>query len=206
MTEKYHIRTLRLKIYPFGEGKKVVKNRVYQISNDAWKAANWIVSGQSFNDTLVRRLYARKKIDAKNDKVGVEQVEKEFKDFFGTKRQATTERDIKEMFPNIPPCVTNPLNQVVVSSYKKEKSDMLMGKRSLRSYKQGMPFTVTKTSVVLFEDEDKHGTQWKLNREECLYFHIAYGRDKGNYRETITKILNNELDYAAPQIQTRGVY
>lgn len=206
MSDGYNTRTLKLKIYPFGEEQKKTKDRFYQIANDTWKAANWISSGQYLNDQLIRRVYARRKIDVK-DKAQVEGIEREFFDkdgYFGSKRQASTERDIKEAFPNIPPCVSNALNQVVVSSYNKEKSNMLMGKRSLRSYKQGMAFTTSKVSVTFFDNEDgKHGIVWKLGREEHLSFYIYYGKDKGNYRETIQSILNDSLDYSAPQLQVK---
>jgi len=150
---KYHTRTIKLKLIVVSEDKKAAWKRIRQITNDAWKAANWIASGQYLNDQLVRRLYARRKVKPQEDQAAVEQVEAEFKQVFGTKRQATTERDIKEAFPDLPPCVTNPLNQVVVASYKAEKPDMLAGNRSLRTYRKGMPVTTTKVSVLFSPHE-----------------------------------------------------
>lgn len=205
MTDTYYTRTLRLVIYPFGENKKDERKRFYQIANDAWKAANWIVTGQYLNEHFIRRLYDRRKIDVKDMKA-VAAIEKEFFDktgLFGSKRQATTDRDHRIKFPNIPPCVSNALNQVVFTTLNKEKADVAMGKRSLRSYRQGMPFTTSKASVEFFEDGDKHGVLWKLSREERIAFYIYYGRDKANNRASITKILNNELNYSAPQFQVK---
>jgi putative transposase len=201
---KLHTRTIKLKINVVGEDKKESWKRVRQISNDAWRAANWIASGQYLNDQLVRRIYARRKIDAKENKDAVEKVEQEFKEFFGTKRQATTERDIKEAYPNLPSCVTNPLNQVVVASYNKEKGDMLAGNRSLRSYRKGMPVTVIKKSIEFSKDDnDKHFIKWKLGRKEAVNFSVYYGKDKANHRLSISNIITGELDYSAPQIQLK---
>ena len=201
---KLHTRTIKLKINVVGEDRKESWKRVRQISNDGWKAANWIASGQYLNDQLIRRIYARRKIDAKENKDAVEKVEKEFKEFFGTKRQATTEKDVKEAYPDLPSCVTNPLNQVVVASYNKEKGDMLSGNRSLRSYRKGMPVTVTKKSIEFSKDDnDKHFIKWKLGRNEAVNFNIYYGKDKANNRLSIADIITGELDYSAPQIQLK---
>lgn len=200
---KYHIRTIKLKLNVINEDRKSAWKRVRQISNDAWRAANLIASGQYLNDQLVRRIYARKKIDSKDEK-SVQKVEEDFKDFFGTKRQATTERDIKEAYPDLPPCVTNPLNQVVVSSYGKEKRDMLSGQRSLRSYRKGMPVVTTKVSIEFSEtDEGKHHVTWKLGRKERINLEIYYGRDKANHKLTMQRILEGKDDYSAPQIQLK---
>lgn len=201
---QYHTRTIKLKLIVINEDKKAAWKRIRQIANDAWKAANWIASGQYLNDQLVRRLYARQKIDPQNDPNAVSRVEGEFQKVFGTKRQATTERDIKEAFPDLPPCVTNPMNQVVVASYRKEKSDMLAGNRSLRTYRRGMPVTTTKASVGFSaNDSNGHHILWKLGRDEHIHFGIFYGRDKANNRLTVQRILDDENDYSAPQIQLK---
>ena len=200
---QYHTRTIKLKIYVKDEDKKSAWKRIHQITNDGWKAANWIASGQYLNDQLIRRIYARKKIDPKDEKA-VQNVEAEFKEFFGTKRQATTERDIKEAYPDLPPCITNPLNQVVVASYGKEKRDMLSGQRSLRTYKKGMPVTTTKVSIEFSEnDEGRHCITWKLGRKEHITFEIYYGRDKANHRLTVQRLIEGKDDYSAPQIQLK---
>ena len=203
---KSHTRTVKLKLRVVGEDKEATWRRIRQIMNDAWRAANWIASGQYLNDQWIRRLYARRKIDT-SDMNAVGAVESEFfskSGFFGTKRQATTERDIKEAFPLLPPCVTNPMNQVVVASYNKEKQNMLMGRRSLRTYRQGMPVTTTKVSIIFsVNDPGGHCVTWKLGRKERILFEIFYGRDRANNRLTVQRILDGENDYSASQIQLK---
>lgn len=200
--QKSHIQTLKLKFWIADKDRQKSSKRLREIAESAWRAANWIASGQLLNDQLVRRVYARRKIDPMNNPEQVQQIEEEFKNFFETKRQATTERDIKEAFPNLPPCVTNPLNQIVVHSYNKEKSDMLRGNRSLRTYKKGMPFQVAKTSIEFFKDEeDRRLFKWKLSRGEFIRLGIIFGRDPANYRLTIDHIIEGKLDFSAPSIQ-----
>jgi len=202
---EFHTRTMKLKLTVLSEDKNGAWKRIRQIANDAWKAANWIAGGQYLNDQLVRRLYARRKIDAQKDADAVARVEAEFQSVFGTKRQATTERDIKAAFPDLPPCVTNPMNQVVVASYNKEKQDMLRGRRSLRTYREGMPVTTTKVSIEFSPDDSRgHHLLWRLGRHEHILFDIFYGRDKANNRLTVQRILDGENDYCAPQIQLKN--
>jgi putative transposase len=203
--EKFHTRTVKLQLNVIDEDKTASWKRIRQISNDVWKAANWIASGQYLNDQLIRRIYARRKVDAKFDKAVVEQIEKDFETFFGTKRQATTERDIKEAFPDLPSCVTNPLNQIVVASYKKEKREMLAGNRSLRTYRRATPIQTTRAAVEFYngEEDGRHLVRWKLGRTEAINFGIYYGRDKANHRLTVERILEGHLDYSAPSIQLK---
>jgi IS605 OrfB family transposase len=203
---KFHTRTIKLKLSVVSENKAASWQRLRQISNDAWRAANWIASGQLFNDQLIRRIYARRKINAKEDKQAVEKVEQEFKEFFGTKLQATTERDIKEAFPSLPPCVTNPLNRVVIQCYNKEKRQMLSGNRSLRTYSRGMPIQTTRAAIEFYKnDENKsHSVRWKLGQKESINFSIYYGRDRANHQQTVSRIMEGDLDYCAPQIQLRN--
>jgi putative transposase len=200
-----NVRTIKLKVYVIGDNKKAAWARIYQISNDVWRAANWVVGGQYWNDLHMRRVYARKGIDPK-DMEAVGKAEKEFFDkcgYFGVKRQATTERDIKEAFPNLPPCITNPMNQVVVASYSANKKDMLLGKQTLRTYKEGMPFIVTKSSIQFAETDGDHIFTWKIKKGESLQFGIVYGRDRANYKLTMERILDGTYDYGTPQFELR---
>ncbi len=202
-----NIRTLKLKLKVVADDRKAAWRRIRQISDDAWRAANWIATGQCLNDQLVRRIYARRKIDPA-DKDAVAKVEGEFQEFFGTKRQATTERDVKRRFPALPPCVTNRLNNDVVGSYKKTKKEVLAGLRSLRTYRKGMPVSTTKASIEIQPGDKTHRIVWKLGRKERLPFDVFYGRDKANNRLTVQRIVSGENDYCAAQIQLndRGLF
>jgi len=198
------VRTIKLKLKVVGntkEAKDASWKRIRQISNDTWRAANYIASGQYFNDMAMRHLYVRNKIDPK-DMEAVGKAEESFRAVFGTKRQATTERDVKAKFPELPPAVTNPLNQLVVAGYRAEKPDMLMGNRSLRRYRRGIPIPTTTVSIEIALSDEGHRITWKPKRGERLYFEVYYGRDKAQNRLTVKRILEMEdYNYGAPSIQ-----
>lgn len=197
---KLHTRTVKLKLRVVAQDRKASWKRLRQLARDTWRAANWIASGQHMNDQLMRRLYARRKLDP-TDMDAVAAAEEEFRAVFGTKRQATTERDIKEHFPDLPPCVTNRLNNDVVSSYNQEKKSLLAGERSLRTYRKGTPVPTTKGSIRFANSDGTHAVTWKLGRKEQLDFEVYYGRDKAGNQKTISRILDGENDYSAPSIQ-----
>lgn len=202
----YQIRTIKLKLILSAKDKvekEAAWTRIHQILNDAWRAANWVISGQAINDQLIRRVYARKKIDPKNleDVSEVEAALFSKDGFMGTKRQATTERDMKAEFPSLPSCVSNTLNQIVVSSYNNEKSDVMMGRRSLRTYRQGMPVPIAKRAIVIEPGEKEYVIIWKLNRVEQIRFDIFFGRDRANNRLTIHRIVDGANDYGSPSLK-----
>jgi len=193
-------RTVRLELNVIGDqngDKKAAKDRIKQIAGNAWRAANRIVDGQNLNDSLMRTIRERFEVDP-SDLEAVGGIEESFQMFFGVKRQATTERDIKQKFPDLPPCVTNPMNNLVVSAYKADKADVHMGNATLRKYKRGMPIPVTKGSVKFVSEEE---VEWTLGRKGFIRFKIYFGKDKANHRHTIQLIVNGEKDYGASSFQ-----
>ena len=153
--QQTHTRTVKLKLTVVGDAngdKDAAWKRLREIHRATWKAANEIVSSMFFNDVLMRKLYSRLGVDTTDIKQ-VQETEPRFKEFFGVKREATTEKDIKVMFPELPPCVTNQLKHNIVPVYNKEKKDMLAGLRSLRTYRDTLPIPVHK-NYVLFEKQD----------------------------------------------------
>ena len=200
--KKTNTRTIKLKISPMGsvEEKDATWKRVRQIAGDSWRAANWIVRGQFLNDNLMSTVRDRFGVDS-DDAEAVSATEESFYMYFGVKRQATTERDIKSKFPDLPPCVTNPLNQVVSASYRKDKEPMAFGDATLRTYKKGMPFVVTASSIKFESDES---FRWSLGRKDHCRFSIYYGRDKGGFQETVKMLFDGDKQFGAPSFQLKG--
>jgi len=172
------------------------------MSDATWKAANYISSGQLLNQQLMSRYYSRIKIDMK-DKDAVKEAESAFESVFGTKRQATTERDVKGVFPELPPGITNSLNNEICSVFNKDKKELSFGNRSLRTYKKGLPMPTTKSRLIFESGDDKFYITWKPSRNEHFRFSIFLGRDKGGYKQTLAKIVSGELDYGAGKIQIK---
>ena len=203
---KTHTRTVRLQLFVEGDAtgdKNAARKRLREIHSAAWRAANEIVRSQYFNDVLMRKLYDRLDIDRK-DMTQVQDAENRFTELFGVKRQATSERDIKQLFPELPSCVTNQMNNEIVSAYKKEKREMLSGRRSLRTYKDKMPVSSKKVAVSFSkDDEGKYHVTWKLGRSERISFGIYFGQDRANNRLTIDRILSGEYSHGAPSFQLK---
>ena len=160
-----------------------------------------------------------KKIDVvKDDKIKKDLLEEEknekikeihlknserFKSVFGTFRQATTQKDAIDMFPNIPGSVINPLNNNVYNNYISDKEGVYFGKKSIRSYKENMPFPIRKSNITLTKESNNYIITWKINRNETAKFKIYLGKDKANYKSTIEKIINNEYKIGTPQLQLK---
>jgi len=144
----------------------------------------------------------RKKVD--EIKKGIEIVEKTMEDMFGTKRQATTERDIKSEFPDLPSVITNPLNQAVVGAYRNSKRDVMSGNVSLASYKKNMPIPVRKESLKFRNDGEYHELVWNLGSSgEEFHFGIVYGRDKAGNRTTVQQVIDSKKSYFTSQFQRK---
>ena len=187
------------------EERKAVYKRLIMVSRSARRAANHIVTGQYMNDELMRRVWHRLGINPKTDVEARNKAEDAMFSkggFLGTKRQATTERDIKKVFPDIPCTVTNPLNQTVVACYKNDKLGVITGERSLRTYRRGMPFPVTKASIVFSKDAQYSHITWRPQRKEAnMKFGIIFGRDRAGNRKTVDRLISGEVGYGSSSFQ-----
>jgi len=199
MKDKVIVRVIRLKACIIGENKTEKENQLMSINNNVWKAANEIINGQFLNDELINKIKSRS--NKTNNKA---EIEKKFKEVFGTKPDATTERDIKARFPELPSCVTNSLNRIVTSYYKKDRKNVSQGLRSVRSYKKGMPIPVAKQSAKFYENNNKYFFKLTIARNEHIEFKIILGKDKINHCLTLKKILSNKIDYCIPNIQIKN--
>ncbi|GEM_PF-4834633 len=74
---KFNTRTLKLKLSVVAESpeeKKKAWKRIRQIIGDAWRAANWIASGQYLKDQMIRRVTYY--IDTDNGQIPITELEK----------------------------------------------------------------------------------------------------------------------------------
>ena len=65
---------------------------------------------------------------------------------------------------------------MVTKNYSNEIFDVRLGKRSLRTYRKGMPIPFMKLSLKLKKVDDEICLKWVNNIEFTLHF----GRDKSN--------------------------
>jgi len=133
-----------------------------------------------------------------------------FQETFGVGPSAVAEREVKESFPEIPPCVSNILVNNVNGYYNKERIDVLKGGRSLRTYRKEIPIPTHKTSIEFYDQDDigqdgntynHHYVKWKLSRTEHIIFQVFYGRDRANNRLTIQRLMEGTYSWGAPSIE-----
>lgn len=177
--------------------KRLAWNILRDIDNKTYKAANKIIQSQYFNDYWVEILKNRSK---HKDAAVYEEI---FKTTFGAKRQATSERDLKDRF-DLPSCITNTLNNKIVAEYKNDKKELYKGERSIRSYKKGYPIPVTKTSIKLKKEDDKFFIVWSLQQGEKIKFYVYLGKDNANYKHTLNMLIDKHIDYKLPMFKIDG--
>lgn len=195
--KKAHVRTIKVRLLFEKEDYSTMR----KLERLSWRAANWIVMGQMINDGVMARLYARKKID-KKDKAALSVAEEAFRDFYGTKRQATTERDIKAEFPSLPSCITNQLNNLICANYRNDKKEMALGKRTARTYKEGMPIPFKKDAIRFDKNKGGNiGMTIKLNRRDGIVSKLFFGQDRAGFKKDIEAILRCEKEYCASMIK-----
>lgn len=139
----------------------------------------------------------------------IDEYEKWCVGLYGVKENATCERMIKEKYPHLPSCVTNRLTNDICSSYKKSIPKIARGEETVRTYKKGYPTPVRKSSITFIEDGQDHYIKWTIDGNRFIVFSVYYGKDKGNFKHTVNKIIKNELEFSAPTFivdEKRDIY
>lgn len=104
--------------------------------------------------------------------------------------QQTSERVLAEQFSNISSYIRGGISNNVYKCYKRERKELIMGNRTVRTYKKGMPIFFKKTAIRNFE--------YDVNIKSIVFtwveipFAIRFGRDTSNNKAVILKIIQNE--------------
>ena len=88
---------------------------------------------------------------------------------------------------------------MVTKNYSNEIFDVMTGKRSLRTYRKGMPIPFMKLSLRLRKVDDELCLIWVNNIDFILHF----GRDKSNNQIIVERILDGDYKYNDSQIQIK---
>ncbi|MBM4165940.1 MAG: IS200/IS605 family element transposase accessory protein TnpB [Ignavibacteria bacterium] len=197
------------------------------LDKEIFRAANVVVNNQYFNDFYeeriiqqdekigdvskkIRLLYSklRKANDEEQQSLQNEiEILKEQKkesqtrvrsEFYKTSKQNTTYQILTKQFPEIPSDILTCLNNQIYSVIGKEKKEVLQGKRSIRSYRKGMPIPfrfAQHPRLEFFENE--YYLRWLNN----ISFVLRFGRDKSNNRAILEKIFSKEYKLCDSSIQ-----
>lgn len=207
------MRTIKLQIVPISKNKDHkdnIKNRLNQIMYDTRKAANIMINSHYMStqfmlnsikliDFDLNKIYKKKSEEKTNErKLRIEELNKIYKNIYGVTRESVSERNVKLIYDNIPSCVSNSLKNNIKKVWNDDLKGVLSGSRTIRSYKRGMPIPIRAVSMT-FKENDIF--EWTLGRNEIIEFKIIYGKDKGNYKSTVYKIINGLLKKSISSIQ-----
>ena len=121
-------------------------------------------------------------------------------DFYTTSEKNTTYQLIRKEYPSLPSHITASLNDMVTKNYINELFDVQSGKRSLRTYKKGMPIPFMKSSLRFEKTDDGVVLKW-LND---IHFILHFGRDRSNNEIIVENILKGNYKYSDSQIQIKN--
>ena len=75
----------------------------------------------------------------------------------------------------------------------------MLGKRSLRTYRKGMPIPFMKSSMRFETNDDDILLKWVND----IVFEFHFGRDKSNHQIIVERMLNGDYKYSDSSIQLK---
>ena len=140
----------------------------------------------------------RNKLYRQIDKLSTE-ARKMAEEFYTTSEKNTTYQLIRKEFPTLPSHISASVNDMVTKNYSNEIFDVRLGKRSLRTYRKGMPIPFKKASLKLKKVDDKICLKWVNDIE----FNLHFGRDKSNNQIIVERILKGDYKVGDSSIQLK---
>lgn len=221
-------RKIEVHLHCTDENKKELYGIWDTINDNLYKVANFISSHLFFNDAYLERLKVQsnsyrdlerdlKKCNNKEEiqiiKSHLKDLENSFKaqrllflkggDIEGAGSEKTAVRRLAaNAFPDIPYSVINALNDVICKTYTQNRFDVTIGKRTIATYKKGMPVPFLMTTGV--------GKIALRKREDSKYFvlfpgglewDLSFGRDSSNNQEIVARIMNGKYKACDSSIQ-----
>ncbi len=221
-------RKIEVHLHCTEENKKELYGIWDTINDNLYKAANYISSHLFFNDAYIERLkvqsnsYRDLERDLKKckDKEKIQKIKSQLKelensfkaqrllflkggDIEGAGSEKTAVRRLAvNAFPDIPYSIINALNDVICKTYTQNRFDVAIGKRTIATYKKGMPVPFLMTTgvgkIALRKREDNKyfvlfpgGLEWDL----------SFGRDSSNNQEIVARIMNGKYKACDSSIQ-----
>lgn len=187
-------RKIQLNVNAIGDEKKEIYERLYKIQWSVRQCANLISSHLFQLDNYKEMIYLTEDIKLK--------LADEAKDEDGilvTSYQNSMYRIASQAFKGIVPTdiLTN-LVSTIVSTYKKEKSLIWQGKKSLRSYRDTIPIPFSKNSLKFTKQE-----KWYEFSLYKMPFKTYLGQDRSNNRAIIERIIDGTYTPANSSIQIK---
>ena len=174
--------------------KKEYIHTLYSWRDLVRRGANMIVAHKFTQQNIRDFVYLKDEI---KDKFYVKDILKEGK---GMSEQNTTYRLLSEMMKGkVPSDIFCCLNQSVAHTFKETEKDMIIGKASVRSYKNNipMPFSAKSLSNIHWDETDKRFYFTLFG----IPFGVALGRDRSNNQVVIERCISGEYKMCSSSLQ-----
>jgi len=183
---------------PTKEEKKEALDKLYQWQNRCFRAANLIVTHLYVQEMIREFFYLSdgikyKLADEKKDEQGI----------LNRSRINTTYRVVSDRFKGeIPTNILSNLNQALISSFKKNRSQYWNGERSLKNFRRDMafPFDLEGMSGLSYNDEKK-AFCFRLFR---IPFKTYLGKDFTDKRTLLERVVEGKTKLCTSHIKLQG--
>lgn len=189
--------TRKIEVYVSETDKDLKKDfihTVYDWRYNVRRAANIVVSHKFVQQNIRDFVYIKDEI---KDKFYVKDV---IKDGKGMSEQNTTYRILSDMLKGkVPADIYSCLNQAVANTFKETLKDVLIGKASIRSYKNNIPIPFSAKTIANIHqcDEDKRFYFTLFGIPFCC----RLGRDRSNNQSVIERCISGEYKICSSSLQ-----
>jgi len=121
-------------------------------------------------------------------------------ELYTTSEKNTTYQLMGKEFPNMPSHIKASLNDVITKNFSNELFDVLFGKRSLRTYRKGMPIPFMKSAMRFVKTDDGIHMNWVSD----IIFYLRFGKDLSNNRIIIDRIMDGIYKPSDSSIQIKN--
>src|SRR3990167_8183108 len=119
-----------------------------------------------------------------------------------TSAQNTTYQLLGAKFPDMPSAVRACVNMDASQAFRNDIFDVKLGKKTIRTYREGVHIPFQKTSMRFFVSKDGKnsiGMHWLNN----ITFMLHFGQDKSNNREIMNRAMDGTYKYSDSKIQIK---
>lgn len=117
-----------------------------------------------------------------------------------TSEENSTYQLLGKAMPDMPSTIRTSINSDAVAAFRNDIFEVRMGKKTIRTYREGVPIPFQKTAIRFFKnDKGEIGMNWINN----ISFMLMFGQDKSNNREIVERAMGGTYKYSDSKIQIK---
>ena len=153
------------------------------------KASNLISSHAFIQDNITDFVYLTEDV-----KLKLANIEKDPSGILTTSKQNSTYQMLSNRFKGkIPMSIMTCLNSTISKTYSEEKMDVMVGKKSVRSYRNDVPIPISARDILSKVNKFDDGN-YSIGMFDTK-FKTFFGRDKSNNKSILDKAINGLDNY-----------